>query len=47
MVFARYFGERGARTLRDPAPLLEFAGLAHKRDARIGELSRTRAGQRS
>jgi lipooligosaccharide transport system ATP-binding protein len=39
MVFARYFGERGARTLRDPAPLLEFAGLAHKRDARIGELS--------
>jgi len=39
IVFARYFGERGAAALRDPAPLLEFAGLTHKRDARIGELS--------
>ncbi len=39
IVFARYFGERGRSTLRDPSALLEFAGLAHKRDARISELS--------
>lgn len=39
LVFARYFGERGRATLRDPTPLLEFAGLAHKRDARLSELS--------
>lgn len=38
-VFARYFGSRGASTLLNPDPLLEFAGLAHKRDARISELS--------
>jgi lipooligosaccharide transport system ATP-binding protein len=39
LVFARYFGERGRGTLRDPTPLLDFAGLGHKRDARISELS--------
>jgi lipooligosaccharide transport system ATP-binding protein len=39
IVFARYFGERGEAARRDPDSLLEFAGLAHKRDARINELS--------
>lgn len=38
-VFARYFGARAAQALRHPEPLLEFAGLAHKRDAQISELS--------
>lgn len=39
IVFARYFGDRGMAARRDPGALLEFAGLAHKRDARINELS--------
>jgi lipooligosaccharide transport system ATP-binding protein len=39
LVFARYFGARAVATLADPTPLLEFAGLVHKRDARIAELS--------
>jgi lipooligosaccharide transport system ATP-binding protein len=38
-VFARYFGARGSAARRDPDSLLEFAGLGHKRDARISELS--------
>lgn len=38
-VFARYFGARAEQARRHPEPLLEFAGLAHKRDARISELS--------
>ncbi|MFM8547696.1 MAG: ATP-binding cassette domain-containing protein [Betaproteobacteria bacterium] len=38
-VFARYFGARAQEARRHPEPLLDFAGLAHKRDARIGELS--------
>jgi lipooligosaccharide transport system ATP-binding protein len=39
IVFARYFGARGAAAIADPSPLLDFAGLGHKRDARISELS--------
>lgn len=39
IVFARYFGARGDAAVRNPDSLLEFAGLAHKRNARIGELS--------
>jgi len=38
-VYARYFGLRAAVSRADPTPLLEFAGLLHKRDARISELS--------
>lgn len=38
-VFARYFGARAQAACRHPEALLEFAGLAHKRDARIAELS--------
>ena len=39
IVFARYFGARAQAARHDPSALLEFAGLAHKRDARINELS--------
>jgi len=39
LVFGRYFGLAGAEIGRRLVPLLEFAGLAHKRDARIHELS--------
>lgn len=39
VVYARYFGARGSAAMRDPSPLLEFSGLAHKRNARISELS--------
>lgn len=38
-VFARYFGARAEPARRHPDPLLDFAGLAHKRDALISELS--------
>lgn len=39
IVFARYFGRRAEAARRNPDALLEFAGLAHKRDATISELS--------
>ena len=39
IVFARYFGSRAHAARHDPSALLEFAGLAHKRNARINELS--------
>lgn len=39
IVFARYFGHRAEAAGRNPDPLLEFAGLAHKRNAKISELS--------
>jgi lipooligosaccharide transport system ATP-binding protein len=39
IVFARYFGARGDAARRNPDALLEFAGLHHKRNARISELS--------
>lgn len=39
IVFARYFGHRAEAAGRNPDALLEFAGLAHKRNAKISELS--------
>ncbi|UCE32879.1 MAG: ATP-binding cassette domain-containing protein [Burkholderiales bacterium] len=39
LVFGRYFGLSREMLRRRIDPLLEFAGLAHRRDARIGELS--------
>ncbi len=39
IVFARYFGERADRARRNPDELLDFAGLMHKRDAGVSELS--------
>lgn len=39
MVFGRYFGMRSGDIARRIPALLEFAGLAGKRDAKIGELS--------
>jgi len=39
IVFARYFGHRAKAAGRNPDALLEFAGLAHKRNAKISELS--------
>lgn len=39
IVFARYFGHRAEAARRNPDALLEFAGLAHKRNAKISELS--------
>jgi lipooligosaccharide transport system ATP-binding protein len=39
VVYSRYFGPRGDPTIANPDPLLEFAGLTHKRDARISDLS--------
>jgi lipooligosaccharide transport system ATP-binding protein len=39
LVFGRYFGLSGAKTRAQVAPLLEFARLESKADARVGELS--------
>ena len=39
LVFGRYFGQKDTTTLARIDPLLEFAQLASKRDARIQELS--------
>ncbi len=39
LVFGRYFGLRDAQLRPRLDPLLDFAGLAHKRDARMHELS--------
>jgi lipooligosaccharide transport system ATP-binding protein len=39
VVYGRYFGLDDAEVLARVPGLLEFANLAHKRDARIGELS--------